>query len=118
MPPTRQEVQNAINRQTMHERSINADLLKVAAVRAEELTGHPAWDHFLTRLQAMLDAAEQEKATWIERCCDAYKDEDVRFAQRNVTAYTVQADLLRQIMAMPQEVVKEYATESGRSANA
>ena len=108
MPPTRTDFLDRIAKAPAPIRSISPDLLKVAAVKSAELTGHPAWDDYLTRLQAMLDRAEAELVTWTENCCNAYKDEDVRYAQRNVTQYKTEVDVLKRVMQIPLEVIKAH----------
>lgn len=107
MPPTRSEVLSFQKRVERQAQDINLELLKTATVRAVELTGHPGWDQFLAQLQAMLDQAERELVQWTENCVNAMKEDDMRFAQRNVTAYQVQVKLLKTIMALPQNVIKE-----------
>jgi hypothetical protein len=90
-------------------RSINTALLETAAVKAQDLTGHPGWDVFLQRCQALKEQAQKELASWIERTCDGYKDEDMRLAQRNVSAYKAQIQTLDTVMGWPREIVQEQA---------
>ena len=108
MPPTRTDFLQRITEAPLPARPIPADLLKVAAVKAAELTGHPAWDDYLTRLQAMLDQAEAELATWTENCCNALSVDDMRYAQRNVTQFKTQITVLKEVMRLPVEVIKTH----------
>ena len=113
MPPTRQEYATLLKKPPTQERDIAVSLLETAAVHAAELTGHPGWDRFLEQCQAMLNQAEKDLAAWTENTINAYKDEDMRFAQRNVTQFKAQVDLLKKIMQLPGEIVKErHATQS------
>ena len=114
MPPTRQEYAiSTLASLPKKERDIAVSLLETAAVHAAELTGHPGWDRFLEQCQAMLNQAEKDLAAWTENTINAYKDEDMRFAQRNVTQFKAQVELLKKIMQLPCEIVKErHATQS------
>jgi hypothetical protein len=113
MPPTRQEYASILKKPSVQERDIAVSLLETAAVRAVELTGHPGWDRFLEQCQALLNQAEKDLAAWTENTINAYKDEDMRFAQRNVTQFKAQVELLKKIMQLPGEIVKErHATQS------
>jgi hypothetical protein len=107
MPPTRQEYASILKKPSSQERDIAVSLLDTAAVRAAELTGHPGWDRFLEQCQALLNQAEKDLAAWTENTLNAYKDEDMRFAQRNVTQFKAQVELLKKIMQMPSEIMKE-----------
>lgn len=113
MPPTRQECLQLVKKQPAPAHDIAVSLLETAAVHAAELTGHPGWDRFLEQCQAMLNQAEKDLASWTENTINAYKDEDMRFAQRNVTQFKAQVELLKKIMQLPGEIVKErHATQS------
>ena len=107
MPPTRQEYASILKKPSTQERDIAVSLLDTAAVRAAELTGHPGWDRFLEQCQALLNQAEKDLAAWTENTLNAYKDEDMRFAQRNVTQFKAQVELLKKIMQWPGEIMKE-----------
>lgn len=112
MPPTRQEYATLLKKPPTQERDIAVSLLETAAVRAVELTGHPGWDRFLEQCQALLNQAEKDLAAWTENTINAYKDEDMRFAQRNVTQFKAQVELLKKIMALPGEILKEGRTQA------
>jgi len=113
MPPTRQEYASILKKPSVQERDIAVSLLETAAVRAVELTGHPGWDRFLEQCQALLNQAEKDLAAWTENTVNAYKDEDMRLAQRNVTQFKTQVELLKKIMQLPGEIVKErHAAQS------
>ena len=108
MPPTKTDFLSRIASATMPARSIDADLLKVAAVKATDLTGHPGWDDYLSHLQAMLNTAEAELATWTENCCNALSVDDMRYAQRNVTQFKTQITVLKEVMQLPGKVIETY----------
>lgn len=108
MPPTLKDFTAVMRKHQKESPTINTDLLKVAAVKAEELTGHPSWDRFLQQCQADLEEAEAQAKDWTEKCVAAYKDEDMRYAQRQVTHYEAVRGYIRKLMTRPQEILKEY----------
>lgn len=112
MPPSRAEVRAMLQRDKDKVQSINTALLETAAVKAQDLTGHPGWDVFLQRCQALKEQAQKELAEWTTRTCDAYKGEDMRLAQRQVAAFKAQVQTLDTVMGWPKEIVTEHATQS------
>jgi hypothetical protein len=112
MPPSRAEVRAALQRAEAKVQSINTALLDTMAVKADDLTGHPGWDLFLQRCQALKEQAQKELAEWTTRTCDAYKGEDMRLAQRQVAAYKAQVQTLDTVMGWPKEIVTEHAAQS------
>jgi len=48
----------------------NLHIMSQAAVGAGNLTGHPAWDTYLTYLQAAIEATETQRATFLEKLAD------------------------------------------------
>lgn len=111
MPPTLTEVKAALKRvQDKHrEPTMNQALLETAAVKATDLTNHPAWDRFLEQCQAMLDANEAQAKAWTDKLKRSFKEEDMREAQMEVICYETRAMTLRHIMQLPGAVLKEYA---------
>lgn len=114
MPPTLKQFERFQRERTSEDRAVNLDLLKVAAVKASDLTGHPGWDRFLESLQALLQEAEAQVVNWTDRCVRARQTDDMREAQRQVAASVAQVVLLKQIMALPNEILKEYQNANGR----
>ena len=108
MPPTLKDFMKTVRETDRDVQRVNTELLKVAAVRATELTGHPGWDRFLQQCQVDLDEAEVELRAWVEKCVSAYKDEDMRFAQRQVTHYEAVRTYILKLMDRPQEILEEY----------
>lgn len=114
MPPTRQECLQLVKKQTTPAHDVAVSLLETAAVRAAELTGHPGWDRFLEQCQALLNQAEKDLAAWTENTINAFSTDDMRFAQRNVTQFKAQVELLKKIMNLPAEIVKERDAAQSR----
>lgn len=110
MPPTLKQFERFQREKTGEHHAINLELLKVAAVKTSELTGHPAWDHFLESLQALLDEAEMQVVNWTDACVRAMDTDEMRHAQRQVAASVAQVVLLKHIMALPNEILKEWDT--------
>ena len=114
MPPTKQDCLRVVKKESPQAPDVTLALLDVAAVKATELTGHPGWDRFLEQLQAMLDQAEKEAAVWTEHTINAHGTDDLRYAQRSATAYKVQVELLRRIMNLPGQILKEQHAAQSR----
>jgi len=114
MPPTRVDYLQAVKKASPQAQGIAPALLEVAAVKAAELTGHPGWDRFLEQLQYLLNQAEKDAALWTSNTVNAYKDEDMRFAQRETVKFAAQVELLKKIMQLPSEIVKEFHAAQSR----
>lgn len=113
MPPTKQEYAQLVKPSPVPAHDVAVALLETAAVRAVELTGHPGWDRFLEQCQAMLNQAEKDLAAWTENTVNALGADDMRYAQRNVTQFKAQVDLLKKIMQLPSAILQErHAAQS------
>ena len=111
MPPTLKQFERFQREKASEVHAVNLELLKVAAVKATDLTGHPGWDRFLEQLQAMLDDAEMQVVNWTDHCVRAMQTDDMREAQRQVAASVAQVVLLKQIMSLPNEILREWDTQ-------
>jgi len=116
MPPTMKDFQAFQRKSSQEDRTINLELLKVAAVKATDLTGHPGWDRLLEQLQAMLNDAEREVGHWTDVCVTTYRDEDSRQAQCQVAAAKAQVALLRRIMGLPHDIMREWEDTAIRAS--
>jgi len=114
MPPTRVDYLQAVKKESPKAQGIAPALLEVAAVKAAELTNHPGWDRFLEQLQYLLNQAEKDLVLWTNNTVNAYKDEDMRFAQRETVKFAAQVELLKKIMQLPSEIVKEFHAAQSR----
>ena len=113
MPPTRHECLRVGKKQEEQDHAIALSLLDTAAIKAVELTGHPGWDRFLEQCQAMLNKSEKDLASWMDNLANAYSTDDLRLAQRNVERAKAQAEILKTIMNLPGEILKErHAAQS------
>lgn len=86
-------------------RAINEGLLRQAVVASDLLTGHPAWDTYLQRLQVLRADSEAQLTQWQEKIPGAYTDEDLRLVQIHVSVYTECVALLRRCMQLPKEIL-------------
>jgi hypothetical protein len=91
-------------------RPIQETLLRQAAVESSRLTGHPAWDTYLQRLQVDLEEAEASLLTWQQKVAGAYADADLRMVQVQVNILTDRIATLRHCMALPQEILTHAST--------
>lgn len=113
MPPTRQECLTLVKKPSAQEHDIAVSLLETAAVHAAELTGHPGWDRFLEQCQAMLNENQAQALSWTEALKHALSNEKIREAQMNVVCYETRVNILKHVMQLPGEIVKErHATQS------
>lgn len=91
-------------------RPIHETLLRQAAVESSRLTGHPAWDTYLQRLQVLLSQAEASLDDWQQKVAGAYADADLRMVQIQVNIFTDRIATLRHCMALPQEILTHAST--------
>ena len=108
MPPTREQVNEQFTRmqaQVARARAVDLSLLHSALVKAQAMTGHPAWDGFLQQLQARLDDAMASREMWADRMRMAYQDSDMRMAQCNWHIQNSRVDTLNEIMELPKNVI-------------
>ena len=108
MPPTREQFTSrvkALQEQVSRARAVDLTLLHSALVKAQAMTGHPAWDSFLQQLQARVDEAVASREMWAERMRMAYQDSDVRMAQCNWHIQNSRVDTINEIMELPKNVM-------------
>src|SRR3990167_9654461 len=114
MPPTRQQYDEYVaKQQALHQRNRALDLavLHSAAVKAEQLTGHPGWDLFLQQLQGRLEQAEQAMAAFDQRMKEAVVESDLRIAQINWQVSRARVDAFREAMDLPKLVLETAKRE-------
>ena len=114
MPPTREQVGEQFKRmqtQVARVRAVDLSLLHSALVKAEAMTGHPAWDGFLQQLQGRLDEAMAEREMWSDRMRMAFQDSDLRMAQANWHIQNSRVDTLNEIMELPRRVIETARKE-------
>ena len=114
MPPTREQVSEQFTRmqaQVARARAVDLSLLHSALVKAEAMTGHPAWDGFLQQCQARLDEAVASREMWNERMRMAFQDSDLRMAQANWHIQNSRVDTLNEIMELPRRVIETARKE-------
>ena len=106
MPPTLKEFKEQFREQAAPPVNI-ARLPDAVEVRFTKLTGSEEWDSFLRRCQALLDQAEASCDTWGKRALVAAKDEDIREAQYCYHACNARVSTLKEVMAIPQQVLEK-----------
>lgn len=114
MPPTREQFDAQVKRlqaEVSRARAVDLSLLHSALVKAEAMTGHPAWDGFLQQCQARLDAAMAEREMWDQRMRMAFQDSDLRMAQANWHIQNSRVDTLNEIMELPRRVIETARKE-------
>src|SRR3990167_7675052 len=119
MPPTRKDYEDALKKQqmlTQRARAVDMAVLHSASVRAEQMTGHPAWDKFLEQLQGRLEQAEHAAADFDLRMKEAVIESDLRIAQINWQVCKSRVDTLREVMELPKLVLETARHEQAAQA--
>jgi len=110
MPPTKREFLQAVHPASMPLSSIPYEhaLLRSAAVQMEHLTGDPAWDSFLAKIQAKRLEYLSEAQTWTEALKVAVDQGQVKTAQVNVAVFESCARLCQEMMELPGEILATH----------
>lgn len=110
MPPTKRECLQAVPSHTSLPSSIpyEQSLLRSAAVQMEHLTGDPAWDSFLAKVQAKRLEYLAEAQTWMEALKVAVDQGQVKTAQVNVAVFESCARLCQEMMELPGEILATH----------
>lgn len=114
MPPTRKDFDMRVMRlqeQVARTRAVDLSLLHSAAVKAEQLTGHAAWDSYLQQIQARIENTEAELTAWDERMKRAFNEQDMRLAQINWHAAKARLDTLQEVIDLPHNVMQTARKE-------
>lgn len=101
----------------VREKSVQVSMLKQAAVEAKLLTGHQAWDAYLSRLQVLVDEAQGELNGLYERMGGPLTEEQLRLAYISINVFTERLRVLKHCMSLPHELVT-HADELGFVPNA
>ena len=107
MPPSKREIDAFLQRQTA--KAVDPSVLRLVAsavVSTERLTGSSEWDQFLQRVQPLLNEAEAASQEWLARLAGAMTDHDLRIAQMNYHACHARWNTLKEVLALPSEIVK------------
>lgn len=96
----------------VREKVVQTSLLKQAAVEAKLLTGHLAWDAYLSRLQVLVDEAQGELNGLYERMGGPLTEEQLRLAYISINVFTERLRVLKHCMSLPHDLVK-HADELG-----
>lgn len=96
----------------VREKTVQTSLLKQAAVEAKLLTGHQAWDAYLSRLQVLVDEARGELNGLYERMGGPLTEEQLRLAYISINVFTERLRVLKHCMSLPHDLVN-HADELG-----
>lgn len=96
----------------VREKPIHVAMLKQAAVEAKLLTGHQAWDAYLSRLQVLVDEAQAELHGLYERMGGPLTEEQLRLAYISINVFTERLRVLKHCMTLPHDLVT-HADELG-----
>ena len=105
MPPTKEQFDTRfkeLKTQVARHRAVDLSLLHSALVKAEAMTGHPAWDGFLQQCQARLDEAVASREMW---------DQRMRMAQANWHIQNSRVDTINELMELPRRVIETARKE-------
>ena len=100
----------------VREKVVQTSLLKQAAVEAKLLTGHLAWDAYLSRLQVLVDEAQGELNGLYERMGGPLTEEQLRLAYISINVFTERLRVLKHCMSLPHDLVN-HADELGLIAD-
>lgn len=87
----------------------NLQAVQQAAVSAAEMTGHPAWDRFLSYLQGALDGATAQRAQLLEQIGSpaAIDREHVDYLRTQAIRLGAHAEILRHVIALPGDIMRD-----------
>jgi hypothetical protein len=94
--------------QAVQQRNIDPQLLRAAAIQSEHLTGLPEWDQYLTKLQPLLEQAEQEADHWLKQLGVALTDEQLRKSQLEYHSWKSRAETLKTVMQLPSMIIEAH----------
>lgn len=93
-------------------KAVNEAFLQQAAVEASLLTGHEAWDKYLSRLQVLVDEAHHELKGIYAKLGGPLSEEQVRLAYISINVFHERLRVLNHCMSLPKELV-HHAAELG-----
>lgn len=96
----------------VREKPVNTAFLQQAAVEAKLLTGHVAWDTYLSKLQVLVDEAQGELNGLYEKLGGPLTEEQLRLAYISINVFTERLRVLKHCMSLPKDLVT-HATELG-----
>lgn len=102
--------------------AFNERLLRQASVDSTILTGHPAWDKYLERLQAELETAQSELKSLHDKLSTPLTNEQIHLSYVAINVIHERIRVLSFAMTLPKEIITEsevYKNEqSGSMAQA
>ena len=114
MPPTLRDFNLFTNTNHVAEyMRENFPQVRSAALSAEKLVGDPNWERYLMKCQALLEEAEQARTGWMDKCTRAVSENDRIVAQWNFHACDARVTTLKEVMALPKELIHAYRSELG-----
>jgi hypothetical protein len=102
--------------------AFNERLLRQASVDSSLLTGHPAWDKYLERLQAELNAAHGELRLLHEKMGTPLTNEQIHLSYVAINVIQERIRVLSFAMSLPKDIITEASVfkneQSGSMAQA
>jgi len=116
------EAQKRLNEKKDRPTAFNERLLRQASADSALLTGHPAWDKYLERLQAELDTAQSELTALHNTLSTPLTNEQIHLSYVAINVIHERIRVLSFAMSLPKEIITEaeaYKNEqSGSMAQA
>lgn len=112
MGVTHAEWSKYVKETAVREKPVNTAFLQQAAVEASLLTGHEAWDKYLSRLQVLVEEAQHELHGLYDKLGGPLSEEQVRLAYISINVFHERLRVLKHCMSLPKELV-HHAAELG-----
>jgi hypothetical protein len=116
------EARTRLNQKKDRPAAFNERLLRQASVDSTLLTGHPAWDKYLERLQAELLTAQGEFKSLHDTMGTPLTTEQIHLTYVAINVIQERIRILSFAMTLPNEIMKEAAAykneQSGSMAQA
>src|SRR6476659_1604551 len=87
-------------------------LLRQAEVDARLLTGHPAWDKYLSQVQVLMESAIKDRDINQDHYNRAFDEKSRNLAQVELHRCMAVIEVLKQVMSIPNQVVT-HAVQAG-----
>jgi len=111
---TRDEYAGSPERKAMREHAVSGAaqhlrIIEQAAVSAENMTGHPAWDRFLSYIQAAIEETERHRGVLLEMLSDPIiVDHDTLIrAKMGLKECDGRLDAWRTTILLPKEIMEQ-----------
>jgi len=83
-------------------------MIKTAAVSFDHLTNSPEWDRYLSIVQEKYESATKQQEDALHNCANSASEADMRRWQVQYQFYTGVTSTLKEILALPHQVMESY----------